>query len=123
VAQVGWRPRPSATRNSPKPGMRLAGAKFSSSLCGYHLSKTERDRKETKGREKVREWGRAGSLLLPHDFPGCFQSTALTHAHASHVIAYLRKHSRNVLRISHPLSSPPDHGLRGHPLHPPHPHR
>lgn len=56
-------PRPSANANTPKPRMRLAGAKFSSSLCGYHLSKRERERerKERKGRENVREWGRAGS--------------------------------------------------------------
>lgn len=56
MAQVGWTPRPSAnvntpkprmrsaSVNTPKPRMRLAGAKFSSSLCGYHLSKRERER-------------------------------------------------------------------------------
>lgn len=71
MAQVGWTPRPSAnvntpkprmrsaSVNTPKPRMRLAGAKFISSLCGYHLSKRERERKERKGRENAREWGRA----------------------------------------------------------------
>lgn len=40
--------------------------------------------------------------------------------HESHVMTYLRKHSCKAVCISHPLGSPPDHRLQGHPLHPPH---
>lgn len=126
MAQVGWTPRPRANTNTPKPRMRLAGAKFSSSLCGYHLSKRERERERRgKAGRMLGSGGGPGAsrLVLPHDFPGSFQSVAPTHAHESHVIAYLRKHSRNVVCVSHPLSSPPDCGLHGHPLHPPHLHR
>lgn len=76
MAQVGWTPRPSANTNTLKPRMRLAGAKISSSLCGYHLSKIEREiERRQKGVRRLWSGGGLGAcrLLLPHDFPDVFK--------------------------------------------------
>lgn len=116
VTQVSWMPRPGANTNTPRPRMSLVGAKFISSLCGYHLSNTEREKeRRQKGGRRSGSGGGLGAyrLLRPHDFPGCFQGTAETRAYEFHVIAYLRKHIRNVVCISHPLATPPDCGLPG----------
>lgn len=74
----------------------------------------EKERRRKGGRRSGSGGGLgAHRLLRPHDFPGCFQGTAETRAYEFHVIAYLRKHIRNVVCISHPLGTPPDCGLPG----------
>lgn len=116
-------PRPGANTNTPRPRMRLVGAKLNSSLCGYHLCKTERDtERRQKGGRRSGSGGVPGDCraLWLYEFPSCFQSTAQAQAHESHVIGNLRKHRRNVVCISHPFCSPPDCGLRGHQQNLPH---
>lgn len=116
-------PRAGANTNTPRPRMKLVGAKLNSNLCGYHPCKTERDiERKQKGRRRPGSGTVPGDcrVLWLYEFPSCFQSTAQTQTHESHVIGNLRKHRRNVVCISHPLCSPTDCRLRGHPWYLPH---